>query len=50
MTDKALKKRREYYKKWRDTHKKQIRGYMAKYWEKQAQLEKQAPAEGGANG
>ena len=36
MNEEALKQRRAYYKKWRATHKEQIKTYNKRYWEKKA--------------
>ena len=40
ITEEAIKQRRAYYKKWRATHKEQIKTYNTRYWEKKAKESK----------
>ena len=40
LSEEAIKMRKEYYKKYRESHREQIKGYQANYWEKKAQEQK----------
>lgn len=42
MTQRALEKRREYYRNWRRTHKEQVNATLARYWDKKARQDQEA--------
>lgn len=36
LSEEALKKRREYFKRWRQEHRDRVKEYQARYWAKKA--------------
>ncbi len=45
FTEQEVKARRQYYKKWREEHKEQVKQHYRNFWNKKAvELEKQSNA------
>ena len=42
LTKEAVEARKAYYRKWRETHKEEIRASQERYWNKKAKEKEQA--------
>lgn len=47
IEERAVIERREYFRKWRQEHKENVRRYNQKYWEKKAREAAAAQSDGG---